>query len=282
MKKTVISVLLFLFVLTAFPTLGYSQYTGVVSVDTVSGVAGEIVPIQISISNNNLAFTTLTVPLKYNNSYLSVDTVLFDGTILTQDFGGAVYVDQNAGTVRITYLSDIVLPLPTISTTNGLIATIMFKISDFAPVAFLPIDSINLDTTITGGFRFLTRIELVDDQGQVSVTPVFNPGLVKVVLSTGINDDIKQGLPISFALDQNYPNPFNPTTTIRYSVPKSGIVNLEVFNILGQKIETLVDKFQSTGVYNIEFDGKNHASGIYFYRLTKGNSSLTKKMVMIK
>lgn len=282
MKKTVIFVLLFLFFLTALPTLGYAQYTGVISVDTVAGVAGEIVPVQVRIANNNLAFSSMTVPLRYNNQYLSVDTVLFDGTIATTQVGGTYFIDQNAGSVRITYLSEIVLPLPTISATDGLIATIMFKISDFAPVVSMTIDSINLDTTITGGFRYLTRIELVDDQGQTTVTPEFELGMVNVVLSTGIKDDIKQGLPVSFALDQNYPNPFNPVTTIQYSVPKAGMVSLEVFNILGQRIRTLVDEFQSSGVYEIEFDGKNHPSGIYFYRLTKGNSSLTKKMVMIK
>ena len=283
MKKTVIFVLLFLFFLTALPTLGYAQYTGVISVDTVSGVAGEIVPVQVRISDNNLDFASLRVPLKFSNQYLSVDTVLFEGTILTQEFGGGAFIDQSAGTVKIVYLPlDFGIAPPTISTTGGLIATIMFKISNFAPVSSIPIDSINIDSAIGSGINFYEAVELSDKSGQFVVHPEFELGMVNVVLSTGIKDDIKQGLPVSFALDQNYPNPFNPVTTIQYSVPKAGMVTLEVFNILGQRIRTLVNEFQSSGVYEIEFDGKNHPSGIYFYRLTKGKSSLTKKMVMIK
>jgi hypothetical protein len=101
-------------------------------------------------------------------------------------------------------------------------------------------------------------------------------------------------LPSSFDLKQNYPNPFNPTTIISYTVratetlgQKVPTTNLTIFNVLGRKVKTLVDEVQIPGTYYIEWDGtdsrKNKvASGIYFYRLSRGQDYETKKMALIK
>lgn len=94
-------------------------------------------------------------------------------------------------------------------------------------------------------------------------------------------------IPIEYALYQNYPNPFNPTTTIQYSTSHSGNVNLEIFNILGQRIKTLVNEFQPIGTYSIQWDGKsddnkNSASGMYYYRLRANEFTSIKKMTFIK
>ena len=80
----------------------------------------------------------------------------------------------------------------------------------------------------------------------------------------------------------NYPNPFNPVTKIDYTIPKSGKVKLEVFDNLGSLIKVLVDKTQNAGNYQVLFGGDNIPSGIYLYRLTTEQSSLTKKMVLIR
>ncbi len=106
-------------------------------------------------------------------------------------------------------------------------------------------------------------------------------------LLTDIEDDeeveeIDDGLPKDFALFQNYPNPFNPTTTISYQLPKEANVKIEVFNVLGNKVEKLLDEKQPSGFYNIEFDASNHTSGIYFYRITADEFSKTKKMILVK
>jgi hypothetical protein len=102
------------------------------------------------------------------------------------------------------------------------------------------------------------------------------------IYPTGIAEE-KETIPGKFALNQNYPNPFNPATRISYSIPKSGLVNLKIYNILGQEILTLVNKYQKAGNYNITFDAKNLASGIYFYRLQVGdNYTKTKKMILMR
>ena len=94
--------------------------------------------------------------------------------------------------------------------------------------------------------------------------------------------DGTEELPNNFTLEQNYPNPFNPTTNISYTLPANAEVTLEVFNVAGQRVATLVDAFQSTGSYDVTFDASNLASGLYTYRLTTGNSVQVKKMMLIK
>ncbi|UCD93984.1 MAG: M6 family metalloprotease domain-containing protein [Candidatus Zixiibacteriota bacterium] len=112
-------------------------------------------------------------------------------------------------------------------------------------------------------------------------------------LSTEVADDVNGPvMPGSFELGQNFPNPFNPATTIRYTVrstqdmpqPKTTI---RIFNLLGREVKILVDEVQSPGVYETQWDGTNKsgrpaASGIYFYRMTRGVEAQTKKMVLLK
>jgi hypothetical protein len=93
-------------------------------------------------------------------------------------------------------------------------------------------------------------------------------------------------LPNTFVLYQNYPNPFNPTTTIKYGIPVRAHVKLEIYNILGQKVETLIDAVQEPGFYFFDIDASRFSGGVYFYRLTavseKSVFSDYKKMIILK
>ena len=97
----------------------------------------------------------------------------------------------------------------------------------------------------------------------------------------GVNNE-EDTNPSDFVLEQNYPNPFNPSTSIAYSIPASGEVILEVYNIQGQKVATLVDGFKTAGSHTATFDAANLSSGIYMYRLTAGANTQIKKMMLIK
>lgn len=88
--------------------------------------------------------------------------------------------------------------------------------------------------------------------------------------------------PVGFSLGDNYPNPFNPTTTIDYSVPSDARVLLTVYNSLGQEVATLVDAEVAAGWYKVSWDAGGVASGVYFYRLTAGNNSTMKRMLLLK
>ncbi|NOX65958.1 MAG: T9SS type A sorting domain-containing protein [Chlorobi bacterium] len=89
-------------------------------------------------------------------------------------------------------------------------------------------------------------------------------------------------LPKEFVLEQNYPNPFNPSTTIKYSIPKKSYVTLIVFDVLGREATTLIQKEQSQGNYEIEFDASHLTSGIYFYRIQAGEFVDVKKILLLK
>jgi len=94
-------------------------------------------------------------------------------------------------------------------------------------------------------------------------------------------------VPTDFILSQNYPNPFNPTTNIRYSIRNAGMVRIDIFNSLGQRIDTIVNIEQNPGQYVVTWNGKNMfgqdvASGIYLYKISANNYSQTKKMMLIK
>ncbi|MBI5403403.1 MAG: T9SS type A sorting domain-containing protein [Ignavibacteriae bacterium] len=104
-----------------------------------------------------------------------------------------------------------------------------------------------------------------------------------VDFTTGENTN-SENLPDEFKLVQNYPNPFNPSTTINYSIKENTFVSLKVYNLMGQEITTLVNMNKPAGYYSINFDSKEYglSSGVYFYKLTAGNFSDTKKMIITK
>ncbi len=85
-----------------------------------------------------------------------------------------------------------------------------------------------------------------------------------------------------FELSQNYPNPFNPTTTISYAVPQRTNVEIKVYDITGKEITTLVNEVKDQGIYSVKFNADNFSSGIYFYRISAGQFSSVRKMILIK
>ncbi len=99
---------------------------------------------------------------------------------------------------------------------------------------------------------------------------------------TDVNETGTRLLPTSVTLQQNYPNPFNPTTEISFTLSRKEEVEINVFNILGQQVVQLVHDDLSAGKYTVEFDGAGFASGVYFYRLTAGNTDIARKMLLVK
>lgn len=92
----------------------------------------------------------------------------------------------------------------------------------------------------------------------------------------------KPDIPYSYNLYQNYPNRFNPVTKIKYSIKKEAATTLRVYNALGQLVTTLVNSYLKAGEYEVNFNGENYPSGLYFYVLESGEYVSTKKMVLVK
>ncbi len=102
-------------------------------------------------------------------------------------------------------------------------------------------------------------------------------------------NNLQTTIPLEFELHQNFPNPFNPSTNIKFSIPENGKVKtennfvvLKVYNLLGREVATLVNEHLEPGTYSVTFDGSELSSGVYYYKLTAGSYSETRKMVLIK
>jgi ligand-binding sensor domain-containing protein len=121
----------------------------------------------------------------------------------------------------------------------------------------------------------------IDDMDNIYVATrgagVFKTQFVSSI--EGLSSDV---MPESFVLEQNYPNPFNPSTIINYDLRITNDVDLSIYNLLGQRIATLVSKRQQAGSYQIEWNASGFASGVYLYKLSIGNDARVRKMVLIK
>ncbi len=143
----------------------------------------------------------------------------------------------------------------------------------------------------TGGINNVETLNNLQGTGryiifllQMRGVGAFNIKDIKVYgipFAAGINNNSVE-TPLTFSLYQNYPNPFNPSTEIKFSIPQSNQVTLEIFNLLGQKVATLVNRQLSAGNYTERFDASMLSSGIYFYTLKAGSFFVTKKMMLLK
>jgi len=138
--------------------------------------------------------------------------------------------------------------------------------SIFGTVASLDTIDFKTVTLINNGANNLQSIEVIKN----CVNQVIN---VK---------QLSSNIPDGFKLNQNYPNPFNPSTVISYQLAVSSFTSLKVYNLLGKEVATLVNQKQNAGTYEVDFDGSNLPSGVYFYKLENTNSSDTKRMILLK
>ncbi len=127
--------------------------------------------------------------------------------------------------------------------------------------------------TVTGDGQ-LTSLEFPFEEWQTVLARLGDQDL--------IGKGVEVGLPTEFTLQSNYPNPFNAKTVIRYQLPVVSRVKLEVFNLLGERVATLVDGRQQTGYRSVVWDASEVSSGIYFYKLTAGDFTETKRMMLVK
>lgn len=144
-----------------------------------------------------------------------------------------------------------------------------YKIKSLKENDFIKLFWIELSDTIT---------ELYPNKGDHSFT-LNHLGKYRIERSYKADSELKN---INFQLAQNYPNPFNPYSFIEYSIPTESHVTMIVYDIIGREVSKLVNDFKNPGHYRVKFDASYLSSGVYFYRLTSGSSSETRKMILIK
>ncbi|HMZ05423.1 MAG TPA: FG-GAP-like repeat-containing protein [bacterium] len=135
------------------------------------------------------------------------------------------------------------------------------------------------------GVQWVVRPSIYNERTHIVSTEISEAGQFKILF---VNDDTPSAIiPEDLQLEQNYPNPFNPSTHIRFAVPQASNVRLTVFNLLGQKVRTLIEDYRSSGSYGVVWDGRNDAglgvaSGIYVYRLEAAGRIVSRKMMLMK
>ncbi len=139
-------------------------------------------------------------------------------------------------------------------------------------------------TMTTSGLTGITHMEFRRSGTTVyGFAATANGAILKLTDAVTEVSTINSLVPSEYTLEQNYPNPFNPTTTINFSIPKSSIVSLKVYDALGKEVATLVNEFKNAGNYSADFTAtSNLTSGIYFYTLTSENFTSTKKLMLVK
>jgi hypothetical protein len=215
--------------------------------------------------------------------------------------------------VNVLDVSDIVVDWQSLNPRDYDFDTVTFEwvlyADDLTEVAALPADNDGADSQIT--ISAATVEGVLDDLGVMEgegITVNWNVRAIDatdtVAVASGFDFDTREsntiyralilnrgevtsneelgGLPRTFDLEQNYPNPFNPTTQINYAVPEQSDVRIEVYNVIGRRVATLVNREMAPGNYTVNFDASSLSSGMYFYRLKAGSTLLTKKMTLIK
>jgi hypothetical protein len=263
------------------PAVGQS-YGGIVSVGNTTAEPGKIFSADVSLAGNDIGVTSLRIPLELSSSTATITAVTFDGALLAQGMEASYEIDGQR--VTIYYTPGATSPIPAITAASGLLATIHMTTPADAADEDIIIDAVSVDSPFESGgqtYHHWTRIEFTDESGSGAQLPAFSSGTFELRSPTDV-DDPMGNLPNEFALHQNYPNPFNPGTTIDFALPQKTNVRLEIFNLLGQKIALLANGVYPAGVHSVRWNASGSPSGVYFYRLTTGSKSLTRKMALLK
>ncbi len=235
-----------------------------------------VVPLVVT---NDVTLAAIDIPLKYSEGVTLKDVDF--------DFGGSrvSYFDLKIADINTDERTVVIGLLPQITSTNvpeleagtGPVANLVFEIND-PSVTEVTVEAVEL---VDPNHSLMFVYHDYDENGTPQIrteNPEFEP--VTVAFS---NAGTSPSIPTTYALNQNYPNPFNPTTEISFDLRQASHVNLTIYNVLGQKVETLVDEYREAGHYDdVTWDAGSYSSGVYFYRISAGTFTDTKKMLLLK
>ncbi len=245
--------------------------------ETVFAELGDsVVDVRIYVTcDDSICFYNMPLAWYSPDSAINFSQVIYHGVLLQwDDVYDSLLYDQ--GFLRMIAWSDISGPEnPYIITWNqrAHLWTLRFSIDSLA----IP-QTVTIDTTcdpVNGSLLF----GLVG--GTLALTPVFTPGIIFYGTTSDVSD-MTQPLPQRLTLYQNYPNPFNKHTVIKYYLPDNGHVSIEIYDLLGRRVRTLVDAEEMAGTHGITMKANDLSSGIYFYTLRFGGKTETKRMQLLK
>jgi hypothetical protein len=241
--------------------------------------ANNTVTVPLEITNED-GVMAIDIPLKFSEG-VTLKEVTFEGTRV-EDFDLTVANINNEDNVVIIGLISQITPTtkPALEAGTGTVANLVFEVDD-PSVSEITLSAVQLKRPDHSLMWVYNRRPTPESNTFVTAHPDFDQ--ISVALSGSVSD----GLPKSFALEQNYPNPFNPTTEVAFALPKASHVQLDVFNVLGQKVATVVNGEYPAGNHTATWDGTNSSggsvsSGVYFYRIQAEDFSQTRKMMLLK
>lgn len=233
-----------------------------------------VVPLEITNQHN---LTALDIPLTFSEGVI-LKEVNFEGTRVAYfDFKIAT-IDNEARTVLIGLLPQMSPdPKPDLEAGTGTIANLVFEVTDPATT------EVTIEATVFDEpYHTLTFVyHDFDNDGERNIR-MEKLDMPATTLSLSGLSTAAGELPTEFALAQNYPNPFNPSTILKFNLPVASQVNLDIYNVLGQRVTTLVDARLEAGEHQYEWDGSSSSTGVYFYRIQTENNVETKKMILLK
>jgi hypothetical protein len=187
-------------------------------------------------------------------------------------------IDNEKNTVVIGLLPQISAEAkPDLAAGTGAVANLVFEVNDPA-VTEVTLEAIEMQNP---GHYLMFVYHDFDKNGTPSIR-VERPEFENVTVALSGVGSANPELPTVYALEQNYPNPFNPSTEISFDLPNPGHVDLTVYNVLGQKVVTLIDGQREAGRHVATFKADQYSSGVYFYRIQAADFSATKKMLLLK
>jgi hypothetical protein len=232
------------------------------------------VTIPLKVTNKD-GLMAMDIPLKFSEG-VTLREVTFENTRVSYFDLKIADIDNDQNTVAIGLISQIgATRQPDLAAGDGAVANLVFEVTD------PDITEISLEGVRTRRPDHYLMYIYHDYDGDAVVgqhveEPPFEP--VVVAFANGVDGD---GLPDSYDLNQNYPNPFNPTTIIGFALPVAGEYRLAIYNVLGQVVSEF-EGYQEAGVHSIEWDASAFSSGVYFYKLSAGDFTETKKMMLLK
>lgn len=226
-----------------------------------------VVPLSIT-NQDNLA--GMDIPLSFSEG-VTLKSVEFEGTRVEYFDLKVTNINNEDRTVVIGLVPQFSEePKPDLAAGEGVIANLVFEVTDPA------VDAITVEAYTSKVPAHQLTFVYHDGLDLRSEHPSFES--VTVAFSNVADD----ALPTEFSLSQNYPNPFNPSTTFEFALPSPSHVNLTIFNVLGQKVSTVIDENLAAGVHTYDWNASKVSSGVYFYRLTTDDNTQTRKMMLLK
>lgn len=229
---------------------GFLLATGNIGMNDGEVQAGQLVEIPLYLANGN-NILSFEGNITFNPEHLALEEVIW--TELLAGF----YVESNQENSEIKIAGASSVP----DGQEGLFATLRFVVNE----------NFNEDQTIVT----VEQLRWNENERMANVATA-------TLLRSLATDGNLSGIPSEFAISQNYPNPFNPVTSISYQLPRSTHVELSVYNIVGQLVETLLNEPKNAGYHTVTWDASGVGSGVYFYRIKAGDFSTVKKCVVLK